>query len=356
VHFNPVAAQRRDQRGIGVEQNNKPTASNSSQRVALVTGNSAYATSPSKNPVNDARDIAQALRELGFEVIYQEDQSQNDMKRAIRTFGQKARSAGIRLFYYAGPGMQVNGENYLIPVDANFNNEREVEYETVNAGLVLAQMEEVEESLNIIILDACRNNPFARSFRSASRGLAAINAPSGRLIAYATAPGSVASDYRGITDYKDADGDGYPDEADSPGKLIIGFGAGTDRFEDWHSNARPLPPTTIKDGRAVANPRRDGPEDADPASRKGTLMSGQVENGESAAIATGPDIEPMTNAVHTAADIPLTALGTGAMQFIGVQDNTAVFFKMMRAYGGSFPRVYDDDGHPATPARRPRRR
>jgi len=192
--INPVAAQRRDQRGIGVEQNNKPTASNSSQRVALVIGNSAYATSPLKNPVNDARDIAQALRELGFEVIYQENQSQNDMKRAIRTFGQKTRSAGIRLFYYAGHGMQVNGENYLIPIDANFNNEREVEYETVNAGLVLAQMEEAEESLNIIILDACRNNPFARSFRSASRGLAAINAPSGSLIAYATAPGSVASD------------------------------------------------------------------------------------------------------------------------------------------------------------------
>ena len=85
-------------------------------------------------------------------------------------------------------------------------------------------------------------------------------------------------------------------------------------------------------------------------------MSGQVENGESTSIAAGLDIEPMTNAVHTAADIPLTAIGTGAMQFIGVQDNTAVFFKMMRAYGGSFPRVYYDDGRPATPARRPQRR
>lgn len=157
--------------------------------------------------------------------------------------------------------------------------------------------------------------------------------------------------YRGFTDYKDADGDGYPDETDPPGKLIIGFGAGTDHYEDWHSNALPLLPTVIKDGRAVANPRRDGPEDADPASRKGTLITGQVENGESSSGGPGLDIEPMINAVHTATDIPLTATGTGAMQFIGVQDNTAVFFKMMRAYGGSFPRVYYD-GRPATPTRR----
>ncbi len=161
--------------------------------------------------------------------------------------------------------------------------------------------------------------------------------------------------YRGFTDYKDADDDGYPDEADPPSKLIVGFGAGADRYEDWHSNARPLPSTIMKDGRAVANPHRDGPEDADPAARKGTLMSGQVENGESSSIATDLDVEPMITAVHTATDIPLTATGTGAMQFIGVQDNTAVFFKMMRAYGGSFPRVYYD-GRPATPARRAPRR
>lgn len=160
--------------------------------------------------------------------------------------------------------------------------------------------------------------------------------------------------YRGFPDYKDADGDGYPDEADPPSKLIVGYGSGTDRYEDWHSNPRPLPPTVMRDGRAVANPRRDGPEDADPASRKGTLITGQVENGESSSIAADLDIEPMTNAVHTATDIPLTATGTGAMQFIGVQDNTSVFFKMMRAYGGSFPRVYYD-GRQVAPTRRERR-
>lgn len=148
--------------------------------------------------------------------------------------------------------------------------------------------------------------------------------------------------YRGFTDYKDADGDGYPDEVDPPSKLIVGFGAGSDRYEDWTSNQRSLVPTIIKDGRAVANPRRDGPEDLDPAARNGRLISGQVENGESASNSSGVVIEPAINAVHTASDIPLTATGTGAMQFVGVQDNTSVFFKMMRALGGSYPRIYYD--------------
>jgi alkaline phosphatase len=148
--------------------------------------------------------------------------------------------------------------------------------------------------------------------------------------------------YRGFTDYRDADGDGYPDDANPPSKLIVGFGAGSDRYEDWISNPRPGFPTVMKDGRAVANPRRDGPEDADAASRHGRLITGQVENGESASVAKDIDIEPMTFAVHTASDIPLTATGPGALQFVGVQDNTSVFFKMMRAYGGSYPRVYYD--------------
>lgn len=176
--------------GRGIGGNPPPTP----PRVALVIGNGAYSNAPLKNSVNDARDIAQALRELGFEVIYRENVSQNDMKRSIRAFGDKTRAGGVRLFYYAGHGVQVNGENYLIPIGAEFANEQEVEYETVHLGLILAQMEEVKNSINIVVLDACRNNPFARSFRSASRGLASVNAPTGTLIAYATAPGSVASD------------------------------------------------------------------------------------------------------------------------------------------------------------------
>lgn len=164
------------------------------RRVALVIGNGAYETAPLKNPVNDARDVAEALRGSGFDLIYKENLDQNGMKRAIREFGRKIQNGGVALFYYAGHGIQVKGDNFLVPVDAKVQTEEDVEYETVDAGLVLAQMDSAKTSVNIVILDACRNNPFARSFRSATNGLAQMDAPSGTLIAYATAPGSIASD------------------------------------------------------------------------------------------------------------------------------------------------------------------
>jgi hypothetical protein len=166
----------------------------SEQRVALVIGNSAYEVSPLKNPVNDARDVAQTLTALGFQVIHKDNLNQVEMKRVIRDFGEKIKNGGVGLFYFAGHGVQVNGANYLIPVGAVIEKQQEVEYEAVDVGFVLAQMENAKTRMNIVILDACRNNPFARSFRSESNGLASINAPSGTLIAYATAPGSVASD------------------------------------------------------------------------------------------------------------------------------------------------------------------
>ena len=171
-------------------------SANSERRVALVIGNGGYATGPLKNPVNDALDIARALRELGFDVIDKEDIAQNDMKRAIREFGAKTRNSDVALFYYAGHAIQVNGENYLVPIGATIDKEEEVEYESVNVGFVLAQITNASRT-NIVILDACRNNPFARSFRSETRGLALMTAPGGTLIAYATSPGSVASDGAG---------------------------------------------------------------------------------------------------------------------------------------------------------------
>ena len=168
------------------------------QKVALVIGNSAYAVSPLLNPANDARDMADALRETGFEVLeYQDIQDVAEMKKAIRLFGSKILNGGVGLFYYAGHGLQVNGKNYLIPTKAEIYSEEEVEYESVDVGFVLAQMENAGNRMNIIILDACRNNPFARSWRSSSQGLAFIDAPTGTLIAYATAPGKVASDGTG---------------------------------------------------------------------------------------------------------------------------------------------------------------
>ena len=187
-----VVSSQTGSRGMQVKKGEK-----AEQRVALVIGNSAYKDSPLLNPVNDARQMARALREVGFEVVLGENLSQIDMKRQIRLFGDKIRGGGVGLFYYAGHGIQFNGRNYLIPVNAAITKEAETEYEAVDLGFVLAQMEEARNMLNIVILDACRNNPFARSFRSSKSGLASVDAPSGTLIAYATAPGSIASDGRG---------------------------------------------------------------------------------------------------------------------------------------------------------------
>ncbi len=187
-------AQAQSNRQLDRESKNDTTQS----RTALVIGNGGYADSQLRNPVNDAGDMAQALRSVGFEVLAYTNLDQNAMKKAIRDFGARLRTkGGVGLFYYAGHGVQVKGTNYLIPVSAKVATEEEVEYESVEVGLVLAQMESAKNNLNIVILDACRNNPFARSYRSADKGLASIDAPSGTLIAYSTAPGSVASDGTG---------------------------------------------------------------------------------------------------------------------------------------------------------------
>ncbi len=167
---------------------------NEEGRYALVIGNASYKNSPLDNPVNDVRDIATSLRRLGFHVIQKENLSRKDMGDSIREFGDLIAKGGVGLFYYAGHGMQVNGKNYLIPVNANIQHEDEVAYESVNVDRLLAKLDSAGNRLNIVILDACRNNPFARSFRSGSRGLARMNAPVGTLIAYATSPNSVASD------------------------------------------------------------------------------------------------------------------------------------------------------------------
>ena len=123
--------------------------------------------------------------------------NQKELKRAIQLFGDRLELAGagaVGLFYYAGHGVQVNGRNYLIPTDATIDRESNVDIEAVATDTVLAQMEFANNDLNFVILDACRNNPYTRSVRSASRGLARMDAPRGTLISYATAPGDVALD------------------------------------------------------------------------------------------------------------------------------------------------------------------
>lgn len=169
-------------------------------RIALVIGNSAYVDVPLRNPASDARLMAATLRQVGFDVAELIDGGQKAMKRAIRDFGDDLHRAGpdaVGLFYYAGHGVQVRGENYLIPIDAPIRRESDVDIEAVTASGVLRQMEFARNRINIVVLDACRNNPFARSFRSATQGLARMDAPRGSLIAYATAPGRVAADGEG---------------------------------------------------------------------------------------------------------------------------------------------------------------
>ncbi|OGR38156.1 MAG: hypothetical protein A2051_03135 [Desulfovibrionales bacterium GWA2_65_9] len=166
-------------------------------RYALVIGNSAYKDKPLKNPANDAKDMARTLQRLGFDVQLKTDAGLRDMEEAIREFGVRLKRGGVGLFYFAGHGVQVQGVNYLVPVGSKVASESDAKFECVDAGRVLGKMEDAGNELNIIILDACRNNPFARSFRSADQGLARMDAPTGSIVAYATAPNAVASDGKG---------------------------------------------------------------------------------------------------------------------------------------------------------------
>ncbi|HZG50724.1 MAG TPA: WG repeat-containing protein [Pyrinomonadaceae bacterium] len=176
----------------------------SQKRIALVIGNAAYTNAkPLDNPANDAADMAATLETLGFEVLSGTNQNKRQLETLIRRFGTRlAVTKGTGLFYYAGHGLQVNGENYLVPVDAEIPEADEVQYQAVPMNLVLSKMNSAGNDLNIVILDACRNNPFARSWRGfrdtgEADGLARITPPQGTIVLYATQPGSVASDGTG---------------------------------------------------------------------------------------------------------------------------------------------------------------
>jgi len=165
------------------------------RRVALVIGNGGYAEVPLKNPVNDARDMAALLKSMGFDVILRENADQQTMEKAINEFGSRLKDARVRLFFYAGHGLQMNNQNYLLPVGAKVESAPQVKYKAVPANFVLDHMDAAPEGVNVVILDACRNNPYRSLFRSTgSEGLATMTGPVGTFIAYATAPGSVAAD------------------------------------------------------------------------------------------------------------------------------------------------------------------
>ena len=167
------------------------------RRLALVIGNSAYKNAPLVNPGNDARAVAAVLRESGFTVIERRNVNQATMRQVVREFGDELAKGGLGLFYYAGHGVQIRGRNFLIPVGSDIQREDEVRDQAVDASLVLEKMASAKNTANIVILDACRNNPFASSFRSGAAGLAVMDAPAGTLIAFSTAPGQVAADGTG---------------------------------------------------------------------------------------------------------------------------------------------------------------
>src|ERR1700675_666825 len=169
-------------------------AAAAADRVALLIGNNNYATTPLRNAANDARDLGEALKELGFHVIVRENASRKDMIDAIREFGQAIDGASTALFFYAGHAMQFKDRNYLIPIDAAMGSEEDVTFFSVEIGQIFDRMDRARTRFNFLILDACRDNPFAASFKVSSAGLAQMGSPSGTLIAYATAPGSVAAD------------------------------------------------------------------------------------------------------------------------------------------------------------------
>ena len=169
------------------------------RRVALVIGNGAYKGEDLKslaNPSNDAEDMAVALRRFGFEVLAHKNLNRRQMKDAIAEFGRKASNADAALFYYAGHGIQIKNQNYLIPVDASVRSEADVVDEGINVNLPLEELENARSRVNLVLLDACRNNDFSGRFRGGgSRGLAVpASLPKGTIIVYATDPGNVASD------------------------------------------------------------------------------------------------------------------------------------------------------------------
>src|SRR5215472_14013833 len=188
---------------------------NADKRVALVVGNGAYRNvARLDNPANDARLLAGTLRDLGFALVGGDAQLDLDkaaFDRAVQDFGAQLQGADVGLFFYAGHGVQVRGVNYLIPVDANPTREADVDFQMLDTNLVMRQMEGAGTRLNLVILDACRNNPFGGRglvvgrgrdtetvrLRGTSSGLAQMQAPEGTLISFATQPGSVAQDGTG---------------------------------------------------------------------------------------------------------------------------------------------------------------
>jgi formylglycine-generating enzyme required for sulfatase activity len=185
----------------GIRRKSEASTS-ASDRVALVIGNAAYKNvTPLSNTINDAVVMADALKNLGFELVggkAQTNLDKTELDNVVRKFGETMRGKRVAFLYYSGHGVQVDGRNYLIPISANVISRTDVKYELVNVDNVLEDMNASGTKVNIIVLDACRNNPFGeKGLRGGGSGLASMDAPSGTLVAYATGPGRTAADGTG---------------------------------------------------------------------------------------------------------------------------------------------------------------
>jgi uncharacterized caspase-like protein len=192
---------------LAASQAQAQAAPTKERKLALVIGNGSYRNGPLKNPVADAKAVTDSLRALGFDVLLRTDAGLADMLEAMRQFSVRAADATVRLMFFAGHGLQSKGKNYLLPVDADIKSEDDVARVSADVGELIDRLGRVQHGINIVILDACRNNPFAsggeivtadgRRLRTRglpSRGLAAIDAPAGTMVAFSTSPGGVALD------------------------------------------------------------------------------------------------------------------------------------------------------------------
>ncbi len=164
------------------------------ERVALLIGNATYSSGPLRNPPADVLAMEAALRAVGFKVETVLNANQNQMKRAVRDFGEHAQGVDIAFLYYSGHGTQANGENYLIPIHADIKKESDYEVEAVSANALMRQIAGARPRAAIVVLDACRDNPYASFTRGGPKGLGRMDAPTGTMIAFATAPNATASD------------------------------------------------------------------------------------------------------------------------------------------------------------------
>ena len=230
VAENPPKIEAKSQAHEPTQTPSQKVFSGKEPRVALVIGNSDYSHIPQlRNPANDARLIADQIRASGFELVGGApflDLNKTDLEHAIAEFGRMltARPGAVGFFYYAGHGVQVNGSNYLIPISANPSRIADLSRQAVQVDSLLQEMEDSRTGLNILVLDACRNNPFSgRGIRQSGAGLAQMRAPKGSIIVYATQPGNIAQD--------------GPSGKNSPFAMALGSalsGADLDLFETFN--------------------------------------------------------------------------------------------------------------------------